>query len=666
MVEVRNLITDQTSFTGLAPAARAMFDAIVRAAGSIGITRLDIIAGAGAGHQSHGQGTEIDLIAYNADGSTWTPAQRVRLAEAAASAGGNRFGFYTRADRPVSILHVGLGYPGAAQNVAWGPNGQTSGVGLSSFYPEEQSFVQSLRNGQISSYTGSSVEAAAPAAPSTVIAMPELQRFIAAGGILRRGDNGAKVEELQRFLNDGGYRDADGRELAVDGDFGQRTVQALRAFQEARGITVDGRLGPQSFSRMAGTQVVGQAPNIPTIANLAQAAESGEIVGVGSEGDNVRELQQFLNNQGVTDGRGQPLVVDGKFGGRTREAVRTYQAAQGILVDGRIGPQTLEYVRRDLLQAQPTRSGALDVARVTGTNLAWAGRQPPNLYMVPQTTVPEAAAAAGPDYAQRAIQTMLSRQTFVESAMAGIGPAITEAVGSMANHLRWPAPVNVVPEDLSTLSARELARLLGQGAARELPEQQYQALQAEFDRRRTQVETTYYYADQYPADIQAANRRIGVDLRIAPPAPPVDRSFGVPEPWGEELYPGSPTGPAYQAPGAVTILDPTRYVAETEPPPTETLTFTRLGLPAPTIEQRRTAALTRLRPNLEQRRTVAMSRLKPQPKTVSPGNPRLQTPTSTSLVRKPIVINPIVINNSSVLRQPVPSLTGTPLLKPIM
>ena len=57
---------------------------------------------------------------------------------------------------------------------------------------------------------------------------------------LRRGARGAHVQNLQQLL--GG--------LAIDGIFGPRTEQAVRAFQQANGLKVDGIVGPQTWGAL--------------------------------------------------------------------------------------------------------------------------------------------------------------------------------------------------------------------------------------------------------------------------------------------------------------------------------------------------------------------------------------------------------------------------------
>ena len=57
-------------------------------------------------------------------------------------------------------------------------------------------------------------------------------------------------------------------------------------------------------------------------------------IGYGSKGNEVRELQNRLNQ------RGYNLTVDGDFGSKTLEAVKQYQKSNGLAVDGIVGKNT--------------------------------------------------------------------------------------------------------------------------------------------------------------------------------------------------------------------------------------------------------------------------------------------------------------------------------------
>ena len=66
---------------------------------------------------------------------------------------------------------------------------------------------------------------------------------------LRRGDTGEAVRAAQLLLIGRGYRCGP---WGADGDFGAATYGALYRFQRARGIAVDGVLGPESWGKLLG------------------------------------------------------------------------------------------------------------------------------------------------------------------------------------------------------------------------------------------------------------------------------------------------------------------------------------------------------------------------------------------------------------------------------
>jgi N-acetylmuramoyl-L-alanine amidase len=112
------------------------------------------------------------------------------------------------------------------------------------------------------------------------------------------------------------------------GRYGEATAKAVSAFQEVRGLRVDGICGPQTWSALV---------------------EAGWALGdrllylrtPPLRGDDVADLQRRLGALGFDAGR-----VDGILGPTTAAAIVDFQRNAGITVDGTCGPATLAELRR--------------------------------------------------------------------------------------------------------------------------------------------------------------------------------------------------------------------------------------------------------------------------------------------------------------------------------
>lgn len=70
---------------------------------------------------------------------------------------------------------------------------------------------------------------------------------------IRKGDQGEQVKTLQRLLNALGFKGENGRTLAVDGKAGNNSTHAVKAFQKAQKIAVDGIVGANTWQALLGT-----------------------------------------------------------------------------------------------------------------------------------------------------------------------------------------------------------------------------------------------------------------------------------------------------------------------------------------------------------------------------------------------------------------------------
>ena len=73
--------------------------------------------------------------------------------------------------------------------------------------------------------------------------------YLAQTGYTNKGD---QVKTIQRLLNSMGYKGSNGKALDVDGIFGANTGYAVKAYQKAAGLTVDGIVGVATWKKITG------------------------------------------------------------------------------------------------------------------------------------------------------------------------------------------------------------------------------------------------------------------------------------------------------------------------------------------------------------------------------------------------------------------------------
>lgn len=78
---------------------------------------------------------------------------------------------------------------------------------------------------------------------SQTVAASALPASLKEEKVLERGDRSQSVSHLQQQLHRLGYTGSGGHPLKIDGDFGHNTHHAVRAFQQAHGLHVDGVVG---------------------------------------------------------------------------------------------------------------------------------------------------------------------------------------------------------------------------------------------------------------------------------------------------------------------------------------------------------------------------------------------------------------------------------------
>jgi peptidoglycan hydrolase-like protein with peptidoglycan-binding domain len=149
--------------------------------------------------------------------------------------------------------------------------------------------------------------------------------------VLREGAQGADVQDLNKRL----------RALRYDADAGDRftprTTAAVRSFQKANALVVDGIVGPKTHAALASSSAKPSPTSAPA---PSQPAEGARLLKVGVRGKDVLALKDAL--------RAQKYLVDSGdlYTASTRDAVMAFQKVNGLQRDGVAGPQTQAAIKR--------------------------------------------------------------------------------------------------------------------------------------------------------------------------------------------------------------------------------------------------------------------------------------------------------------------------------
>lgn len=137
--------------------------------------------------------------------------------------------------------------------------------------------------------------------------------------VIRRGDEGGRVADVQHRLVLAGIAVP----TSEHGTFGPGTEDAVRQFQQARGLNVDALVGPDTWRELVEASL--------SLGDRMLYLRSPQM-----RGDDVRALQDHLNTLGFDAGK-----VDGIFGPQTLRGVQEFQRNYGIPSDGVVGSGTV-------------------------------------------------------------------------------------------------------------------------------------------------------------------------------------------------------------------------------------------------------------------------------------------------------------------------------------
>lgn len=173
---------------------------------------------------------------------------------------------------------------------------------------------------------------------------------------LSRGVAGTAVAEVRRMLASLGLLgNADAGDSGQPDLFDDSTELAVRHFQQRRGISVDGIVGPETYAALTGAHW--------RLGDRVLSHIPGKVL----TGDDVTALQTQLLELGYDLGR-----ADGIFGASTAGALKAFQRDYGMVPDGICGPGTLRALRqlgRRVVGGRPQMLRELAAVSASGPSL---------------------------------------------------------------------------------------------------------------------------------------------------------------------------------------------------------------------------------------------------------------------------------------------------------
>ncbi len=145
--------------------------------------------------------------------------------------------------------------------------------------------------------------------------------------LLRRGADDAAVVEVRQIL--AGLGLLANAEPERESVFDEDTELAVRHFQQRRGISVDGIVGPETYAALHASRW--------RLGDRVLSFQAAHLL----VGDDVGEMQSQLLEMGYDLRR-----ADGAFGPVTDRALRAFQGDYGLNPDGICGPATLRAMRQ--------------------------------------------------------------------------------------------------------------------------------------------------------------------------------------------------------------------------------------------------------------------------------------------------------------------------------
>lgn len=168
---------------------------------------------------------------------------------------------------------------------------------------------------------------------------------------LSYGSVGIQVRVVQYFLSVIGSYYPALPVIEVDGIFGQETLNAVQAYQQAFGLPVNGVVDRQTWESIVQTYQ-GIVQNDNTWMNMDIPLFPGQNLVLGSQSPGVLQVQQWINILATAYPQVTPVPETGYYGEMTRNAVIAIQELLGLTPLGVVSTITWNALAREAMAVQ--------------------------------------------------------------------------------------------------------------------------------------------------------------------------------------------------------------------------------------------------------------------------------------------------------------------------
>ena len=152
------------------------------------------------------------------------------------------------------------------------------------------------------------------------------------GHVLSRGSQSSEVARVQEYLNALRAKYPTLTSVTVDGKYGSGTETTVKQYQAIAGLQIDGKVGRNTWDALIGAY------------NAAFGGSADTWPGItlrpGDSSQDIRHMQQRLNEVARLYTGINTQTVDGKYGGNMSAAVRRFQHQFGLSSDALLGKST--------------------------------------------------------------------------------------------------------------------------------------------------------------------------------------------------------------------------------------------------------------------------------------------------------------------------------------